>query len=495
MSISNKKFRTLSFLIIVALPLLTANIFDSALSADIFTFGIFKDTERLSEDYLKIIERHREWLKAYENNEYSFEAYCDKRRAVLASADLRYADLTGADLRYADLTGADLWCACLSKAKLNGANLTGSCLRGAYLDGADLSKSILNSADLSDAKLWGADLTEAELIVANLSGAELDGSKLCNAKLWGADLSSVKMIGNDLSGADFRWNNPTEKTNMKWVVFEPNKPSDIDSISFAANLDLMKYNTTPQELIKLRNAFKNGGFYRQEKEIVYAIKHCETLNKLHNVEWLYSVLKIFKNRVEWLLNYLNKLRPHDFLYKLVNMFLDVERLYEWLKEFLERDCPYDKPEFLVGIFYLTAYEFTTEWGLAPWNALMMLLKLILLFAIFYVYALKRKRSGVNGIYLKWTDDCIQPGLGIAKPIKLGVDWPRAVIFGLYFSVLSAFSIGWREFNVSDWIQRVQSKEYTLRATGWVRVISGIQALISTYLLAIWALTYSSRPFE
>ena len=42
---------------------------------------------------------------------------------------------------------------------------------------------------------------------------------------------------------------------------------------------------------------------------------------------------------------------------------------------------------------------------------------------------------------------------------------------------------------------MQPREYTLRATGWVRTVSGIQSLLSVYLLALWVLTYFGRPFE
>jgi hypothetical protein len=67
--------------------------------------------------------------------------------------------------------------------------------------------------------------------------------------------------------------------------------------------------------------------------------------------------------------------------------------------------------------------------------------------------------------------------------------------GLYFSLLSAFHLGWRELNVGTWIARLQFREYTLRATGWVRMVAGIQSLLSVYLLALWVLTYFGRPFE
>ncbi len=66
---------------------------------------------------------------------------------------------------------------------------------------------------------------------------------------------------------------------------------------------------------------------------------------------------------------------------------------------------------------------------------------------------------------------------------------------LQFSVLSAFHLGWRELNVGNWIARIQAHEYTLRATGWVRAVAGVQSLLSVYLLALWALTYFGRPFQ
>ena len=69
------------------------------------------------------------------------------------------------------------------------------------------------------------------------------------------------------------------------------------------------------------------------------------------------------------------------------------------------------------------------------------------------------------------------------------------LWSLYFSLLSAVHIGWRDLNVGNWIARMQPKEFTLRATGWVRVVSGIQSLIGVYLIALWALTYFGRPFE
>jgi hypothetical protein len=72
----------------------------------------------------------------------------------------------------------------------------------------------------------------------------------------------------------------------------------------------------------------------------------------------------------------------------------------------------------------------------------------------------------------------------------GRKWP---LRALQFSILSAF-LGWRELNVGTWLARVQTREYTRRATGWVWAVAGAQSLLSIHLLAMWALTYFGRPF-
>jgi hypothetical protein len=43
--------------------------------------------------------------------------------------------------------------------------------------------------------------------------------------------------------------------------------------------------------------------------------------------------------------------------------------------------------------------------------------------------------------------------------------------------------------------RIEAREYTLRGTGRVRVVSGIQSLLSVYLVALAILTYFGTPFE
>jgi hypothetical protein len=66
---------------------------------------------------------------------------------------------------------------------------------------------------------------------------------------------------------------------------------------------------------------------------------------------------------------------------------------------------------------------------------------------------------------------------------------------VFFSLLSAFSIGWKDINVSNWISHLQAREFTLKGKGWVRAMAGFQSLFSAYMIVLWVFTYFFRPFE
>ena len=140
------------------------------------------------------------------------------------------------------------------------------------------------------------------------------------------------------------------------------------------------------------------------------------------------------------------------------------------------------------------------YGLRPGRALWILVSLIPGFALVYGVAIWKPLRN-HGLYRLWPKERMETrenGAEVADAVKLEQlrrDWRHALGYAVYFSVLSAFHIGWRELNVGNWISRLQFRTYTLQATGWVRTVSGLQSLISVYLLAMWALTYFGRPFE
>jgi hypothetical protein len=162
-------------------------------------------------------------------------------------------------------------------------------------------------------------------------------------------------------------------------------------------------------------------------------------------------------------------------------------------------------------FNFVLFDLTSQYGLSPWRPLLVIGILIPFVAFLYTIALTRR--GRAGIWVVWSNERVHPDEGSGAAVRVTEEfpfehsplanrrwarllrWPRAYLVGLYFSLLSAFHIGWRDLNVGNWINRMQSREYTLRGTGWVRTVSGIQSVISVYLLAIWALSYFGRPFE
>ncbi len=167
-----------------------------------------------------------------------------------------------------------------------------------------------------------------------------------------------------------------------------------------------------------------------------------------------------------------------------------------------------------SLFNLVCFEWTCQYGMNPGRPLEILGLGLFLFTLPYLLAL-RSRNRETGLWLVLPPDRIIGGGSKVRPFKLTGctpfrplppgPWPRfkarsrrglrRVRLAFYFSLLSAFNLGWRELNVGNWISRLQKHEYTLRATGWPRTVAGLQSLLSVYLLALWVLTYFGRPFD
>jgi len=320
-----------------------------------------------------------------------------------------------------------------ARANLSGANLSGADISKANLIGGALWKSNLNNANLSGATLTVATLSGADLSLADLSGANLSG----------ADLSEAKLRRADLSGA----------------VFDPypDKLPKVDSIAMALGLAELWFVWSSQSLVKLRQAFKEAGYRQQEWGISCSLKSSDT----------------------W----------HD-----------------WEEGGIARK--------IKAAFNYVFMDLTCNYGISPWRPMALLAIFVLIFAFFYCFALRSRRPD-TGIWVSWLPNRVLLDEGQEKPVKLTAvppfDLPvtgrlarfwwqvrkfwRILRLGLFFSLVSAFSLGLKELNVGNWISRLQKKEYILRPTGWVRTVAGIQSLISFFLLALWAFLYVGSIFE
>lgn len=327
----------------------------------------------------------------------------------------------------------ELWRVDRTGVNLQKANLLGTNLQEAKLSGVNLQEANLMKANLQGAKLLGVNLQQANLMDANLQSVDLSTANLKGANLFSANLKKANLSGCNLQGAKLF------SANLEGVVFEikPNNLPDIPFIAEAVNLYLLEYKKSPHALVELREAFKKFGLRRQEREVTYAIKHSGYVNGMARGD--------LPTRIQVILG----------------------RLF---------------------------FELTCQWGMSPLQPLLIMIGFIGLFSPLYIYSLK-KQNKKDGIWKFWINERARKDLGADEPELLTCHWKGAVGNGLYFSVLSAFHVGWRDINVGSWIARMQPREYRLQASGWVRFVSGLQSLLSVYLLALSVLAYFGRPFE
>jgi uncharacterized protein YjbI with pentapeptide repeats len=416
------------------------------------------------------------------------------------------ADLSGADLSGADLSGADLsavigtcapderTCANLSRAnlsgaKLNDAGLSGANLSDAHLPDADLYGAHLNGATLTDAKLPGAklpgaDLTGATLTDAKLPGAKLTRANLTGAKLYGADLSGANLIGANLSGADLSGAQVSKaklaSVDLTSAVYMPSSGSpdpDVADIHGLANLHVPSGHQFA--VVQLRKLLQDGGFRDEERAATYAIE------RSGNTERIASAPMLLRNALE-----------HFGFIDGVQLGPDLPQgsgdsfwSFSWIE----------------GLFRISAFDMTTAYGLHPTRALLLIVVLGGILTLVYMWPIHRAPKNpaeVSGIYQIFPADRIdkksaEPSLEKEpKVIRVQAsNWWNAFWAAAYFSLLSAVNIGFEQFTPGDWIRRLQGRQYSLEAVGWVRIVAGAQALLSVFLLAMWVLTYFGRPFE
>jgi hypothetical protein len=275
--------------------------------------------------------------------------------------------------------------------------------------------------------------------------SNLKGANLREANLHSADLTRAILVDTDLGRASLRL------ANLDSAIFQPaiEGLDTLRDIEFSTRLSRLTFKDSPVPLTLLREKFAKAGLRSEERQITFA-----------------------------------KLRS--------------QQVQEWESVSLRAKVE--------AAFSFVAFDLTCAYGLDYGRPLRSLGLLIPLFALVYTCALRGRGRGA--VWRIWQPDRIKKEDGRVEPERLSWEslqggrprWLplrlcRAFGLALLFSLVSAFQIGWREFNVGNWITRLQPREYTLRGTGWVRVVSGAQSLLSVYLLALWALTYFGRPFE
>ena len=348
--------------------------------------------------------------------------------------DRRSAGLSNKNLRGADLSKRDD----LEGMNLYNADLTRANLADSVLINANLDCAIVLNADLSGIKLNGAFLRGTQLRNSDLTRADLQ-----DAILTSADLKDVIIKEARLRGA-----------TLNHAVYSPIAVPSEDYVADIKGIDSVTFPNNHQEgLVRLRELFRKSGLRRDERKATYAIE--------------------------------SNLARYARQDRLVFLRLD-------------------------GVARLVLFEVTTGWGRDPWRAWLILGSLGLVTALgywfavvpgrFWVLMLPESESYTHAIYRIWLKEFLDPQSEKRVTVEVRAErisaesW-RGVGWALYFSLLSAFHIGWRDVNFGTWLMRIQHREYIVRGHGWVRTVAGIQSLVSVYLFAIWAFTYFGRPFQ
>ncbi|MCZ6532579.1 MAG: pentapeptide repeat-containing protein [SAR324 cluster bacterium] len=347
--------------------------------------------------------------------------------------------------------------AAFGRADLSGAHLQDAQLRGGDFSKSDLSDAVLWDADLGQAEFWEANLRGAKLIRVNLEravlmladmrgadlvGAEMSGANLREADLRQADLIAVNLTGADLTGADLRGVDfeaarlsgaVLDAARLSGAIYQPKLGSqpDIGGMARAHDLHLMTFLDSPAGLMELRARFRSAGLDDQARQITYAIFRTQRQQSMS---------------ASFGINYLK------------------------------------------GLAMLVFLEWTSAYGLAPERPLLLVLALGLICGVIYWAAIRL----VPALGVVWITQW--PGKQWFDIRKQTAVWHKAVRIGLYFSLCSSLPFVHQISALQLVSVNSPPVEYRLRATGWLRLVSGLQAVASLYLLTLATATLLARPF-
>lgn len=349
----------------------------------------------------------------------------------------------------------------------------------------DLSGSEFDFCDFTEARFTHCKARGADFSNAHFVGAKINDTDMTGATFVGSELVYTEIVGTDLAGTLF------ERASVVHTLWEPRGQPIAASFASVRDLLTLHFNSSPAGLVTLRKGLQEVGLRDREREVNYVLQR-DRINHLWDDTIAHASGEEYVDR--WGTRFEK----------------DHRRKTDWLA-------------FVEVAFNKVFFDWPSMYGYQPGRPLRFVVYLSLLCMLPYTVAiLRRRRETAEGKHRSPAKGGTPLPIGIAEagiwavplekrvattpgdPKRLHVDlakegwlkgFSHALALGLFFSAISAFSVGYKDLDVGRWIERIKREESTLRATGWVRTVSGIQALVSFYLLVLWVLTYFGRPFE
>lgn len=318
-------------------------------------------------------------------------------------------------------------------------DLTRAHLQHANLSHLDLSGARLAYADLSD-----ADLTETKFETADLTGVSFDRANLCGANLFTARLDHASFTSANLNSANL------QTTTLNSASFEQTDLHDTDF----GNSDLTNVDFAPGHLPPAGNIGNVTGL--------------ATLFSIHSPAALLELRKAL----------------HDSGYDQAQRQVNAS-IHRYDQNALQR----------------LIFDDTCEWGSNWTRPLKIAAGLFFLCGLIYWIGLRFRLHAV--LYLiakpKGKERQLRIGLQALRPTgsrRARRRWERKLLGTAFlFSLTSVLNLGFQGFDFGRYIRMLHTRDFDLRARGWMRTLSGIQSLLGLALVAMSLLSYFGHPFE
>ena len=367
-------------------------------------------------------------------------------------------------------------------ANLEGARFHNTRLIGANLSDANLTNVRFKNSDLSNAVFRDTKIKDATFVKSSLSNSLFTGVVLDNVNFDRSGLNNVLVIDSEFVNVNFR----DSQLNGAKIYYGRFADANFSSNTLVKNASFNKTD------------FKNVNFSdsRLNDSVLDSVKFEQTYFFDTDLTGVTadldpdSTLSAAEFSEASGLQYLTYRRTPNSLTALRESFINagLRRQERQLTHAIESTRT-DNATGAEYWFRYIMYDLTSAYGLSYGRPVFLIFTGIVFFGLLYIRPVTSPTESAI-LYVE-----IDEKTGDEKVSPLKSAGVKAVLWSLYFSLLSAFHIGWRDLNVGNWIVRMQTQSFLLRSRGWVRSISGIQSLVSVYLLAIWALTYFGRPFQ
>ena len=426
----------------VALFLFQVPFFNPASCPNLYWRVSYNGPCKTRKDLDGILTLHKQWIESNGTN----GKRANFHGAILSGDDLGNVDLWGADLGGSVLNGANLAAAVLGPTRQG--TRQSKVAPGSYMIGAPMIISVKvvggnggidygfpRPTDLTHALAYNAVFRNADLTHADLEFSYLNGSDLSDADLTGSNLSHANLVGTNLNRASVK------DVDLFQAVLEPSSVIGLIGVESAKHLETVTFETNPSGLIQLRKLLRDQGFLEQPRELTYAI-NCRQADLSSSTE-------------------------------------------RWFKR--------------------VAFDLTCQYGMSPGRCLRLVFLFWIVFSAFFYIAIHRRGwmllrvTRWNGYSDKTRQLCMwhRPDVtsdGKRKWIaRLRFEF-RAIRASIFFSLVNAFSIGYKEFSIGQWLLLLSRRQYEIRPSKWARTLAGVQSLLTVYLFALWLLTYFGQPF-